>query len=174
MKHKHRIIPGHMGGEYVEGNVIDVEVTQCDGKTANHAMWHFANWQLWGKVEDKLAWEGLAGFMGREEIIAELMQIGRDKGKAGREAAIKEMFENGTHPFLSPDLIERRRSVNSKCMIEYNQSPEGRAKSSSTATRTNSRKEKCPHCDFASNPGNLAKHVRQSHQGKSEPRRARS
>ena len=63
-----------MGGEYVEGNVIDVEVTQCDRQTANHAMWHFANWQLWGKVEDKLAWRGLAGFIGKEEIIAELQK----------------------------------------------------------------------------------------------------
>ena len=62
MRHKHRILPGHVGGTYVEGNVVSVSVTQ-------HTMWHFANWQLWGREEDRLAWRGLAGIVGKEEII---------------------------------------------------------------------------------------------------------
>jgi len=56
-----------MGGVYSEENVIVVGVTQ-------HAMWHFANWQLWNKLEDKLAWKGLAGLSDKEEIIEELQK----------------------------------------------------------------------------------------------------
>ena len=35
-------------------------------------MWHYANWRLWGKTEDLCAWKGLAGQIGKEEIIAEM------------------------------------------------------------------------------------------------------
>jgi hypothetical protein len=76
MKHNHRITPGHMGGQYVEGNVISVEVTSCDKQTANHIMWHFANWQLYGKEEDNIAWRALAGFLNQEEIIRESLRAG--------------------------------------------------------------------------------------------------
>jgi hypothetical protein len=60
--HKHRIIPGHRGGEYVDGNVVELTITQ-------HAMWHFAEWQLNQNVEDKIAWQGLAGMITKEEAI---------------------------------------------------------------------------------------------------------
>jgi hypothetical protein len=76
MKHNHRINPGHNGGEYTEGNVISVEVIQCDTNTASHAMWHYANWRLWGKHEDKVAWKALSGFWGQEEIIQETLRAG--------------------------------------------------------------------------------------------------
>jgi len=65
-----------MGGEYVEGNVISVEVTTCNTQTANHVMWHYANWSLWGKKEDEIAWRALAGFLGQEEIIQETLRAG--------------------------------------------------------------------------------------------------
>jgi hypothetical protein len=80
MKHNHRIIPGHKGGNYVEGNVISVEVTACDKQTANHVMWHYANWRLWEKAEDLLAWRGLAGFYSKEEVIEQKQKIGSKKG----------------------------------------------------------------------------------------------
>jgi len=86
MRHNHRIIPGHMGGQYVEGNVISVEVTSCDKQTANHIMWHYANWKLWGKKEDQIAWKGLAGLWGKEEIIEECMRLGgTEQGKLNVE-----------------------------------------------------------------------------------------
>jgi hypothetical protein len=72
-----------MGGEYVEGNVIKVEVTSCDKQVANHAMWHYANWRLWGKEEDRLAWLGLAGHYNKEEVIKERIRIG------GRNSGLK-------------------------------------------------------------------------------------
>lgn len=76
MKHNHRIHPGHMGGEYIEGNVLSVEVTLCDQQTANHVMWHYANWLLWGKEEDLIAWKGLSGYYGKEELIHQRCRLG--------------------------------------------------------------------------------------------------
>ena len=165
MKHNHRVLPGHMGGKYEPGNVIAVEITTCDTTTANHVMWHYANWLLHGKWEDQIAYKGLAGFYGKEELVDNLMQMGRDKGKLNREAALKAMFEEGTHPFQNSNLIEKMRPVHARCIAEYNRSSEGRLKSRETVTSTNLRRNKCPHCDFVSNPGNLVKHIRQSHKG---------
>lgn len=106
MKHEHRILPGHMGGEYAENNVVLVEVTKCNRQTANHVMWHYANWRLWHKEEDKIAWKGLAGFYGKEEIIHERSRLGgrisgaamRDSGRLaeiGRESGKRAMSEGG-------------------------------------------------------------------------------
>lgn len=87
MKHKHRILPGHMGGEYIEGNVIEVEVTQCDRQTANHTMWHFANWQLWRKEGDRVAWKTLSGYYSKEDAIhAMSMEGSRKSGRLARES----------------------------------------------------------------------------------------
>lgn len=65
-----------MGGKYTENNVISVEVTLCNKQTANHVMWHYANWQLWGKEEDLLAWKGLSGYYSKEECIQQRLILG--------------------------------------------------------------------------------------------------
>ena len=79
MKHKHRITPGHMGGKYTPENTIKVEAAQCNKSTATHPMWHFANWQLWGKEEDRIAWKGLAGLLKSEEVVYEALKLGGRK-----------------------------------------------------------------------------------------------
>ena len=54
MKHKHRIKPGYEGGEYCEGNVVELSVIQ-------HAMWHYAEWTRKRNWQDELAWRCLSG-----------------------------------------------------------------------------------------------------------------
>jgi hypothetical protein len=105
MKHKHRIVPGHRGGEYVEGNVLEVEIVECDQQTSSHAMWHYAEWRLWGDGRDREAWQGLAGFKGKEEIIRALQDLGRAKGRATN----MQMFADGVHPLTSPEV--QRKAV---------------------------------------------------------------
>jgi hypothetical protein len=76
-----------MGGQYMYGNVISVKVVTCDGNTSSHAMWHYANWRLWGKTEDLLAWRGLSGFYRKEEIILEKTKLGgKISGQANKES----------------------------------------------------------------------------------------
>jgi len=76
MKHKHHIIPLYRGGLDIKENLVEVSVTQ-------HAMFHYCNWRLWEDDRDRLAWKGLTGEIGKEEIIRELRSIGAKK--ANRE-----------------------------------------------------------------------------------------
>lgn len=48
--HKHRIIPGYEGGEYVEGNVVFL--TQRE-----HSLVHWIRWKLFGDTRDKRAYK---------------------------------------------------------------------------------------------------------------------
>lgn len=76
-KHSHRIKPGHVGGTYEPSNVIEVEINNCiDNNISSHSIWHFCNWQLWGRPEDFCAWKGLAGTTGKEEIIETMHKEG--------------------------------------------------------------------------------------------------
>lgn len=54
MIHKHRIVPGYEGGEYTEGNVVDLTLIQ-------HAMWHYAEWLRKRNWQDQLAYKFLSG-----------------------------------------------------------------------------------------------------------------
>jgi hypothetical protein len=64
--HKHHIIPRYMGGTDGEENLVEVTIAQ-------HAMFHYCNYQLWGNIEDKFAWKGLSGQIGKEEILLKLL-----------------------------------------------------------------------------------------------------
>lgn len=76
-KHKHRIKPGHIGGTYETSNVVEVEINSCiDNNISAHSIWHFCNWQLWGRAEDFCAWKGLAGVAGKEDIIEAMHREG--------------------------------------------------------------------------------------------------
>jgi hypothetical protein len=71
LKHKHHIIPKHMGGSNDPENIAILSPEE-------HAEEHKKLYEKFGKIEDYLAWKGLSGFIGKEEIIMEIM---RDNGK---------------------------------------------------------------------------------------------
>lgn len=71
IKHKHHIIPKHMGGSNDSENIVILSPKE-------HAEEHKKLYEKFGKIEDYLAWKGLSGFIGKEEIILELM---KDSGK---------------------------------------------------------------------------------------------
>jgi hypothetical protein len=71
--HKHHIIPRYMGGIDEPENLVEVTITQ-------HAMFHFCNYQLWGNLEDRLAWRGLSGQITPDEVALEAMILGGKKG----------------------------------------------------------------------------------------------
>ncbi len=64
-KHKHHIIPRHMGGSDDPSNIIELTIEE-------HAEAHRKLWEKHGRIEDKLAWKGLAGLIDKEEILLEL------------------------------------------------------------------------------------------------------
>ena len=64
MKHKHHIVPKHMGGSDDPSNLIELTVEE-------HAEAHKKLYEENGKWQDKIAWEMLSGQIGKEEAIQE-------------------------------------------------------------------------------------------------------
>ncbi|WVQ00029.1 HNHc domain containing protein [Synechococcus phage MA10] len=60
LKHRHHLLPRHRGGTDADG-IIELTPVQ-------HAMFHFCEWKLHGLKEDWLAWKGLTGCIGKEEL----------------------------------------------------------------------------------------------------------
>ena len=73
MKHKHHIIPKHMGGTDSKDNLVELTVEE-------HALAHKVLWEKHKLHEDYLAWQGLAGLMSKEELVKELLSIAGRKG----------------------------------------------------------------------------------------------
>lgn len=83
MKHKHRITPGYMGGTYEDWNIAILSVHE-------HALAHKWLYMLFGNWQDKLAWEALSGWIGKEEIIR--IKISKThKGKIMSKESRKKM-----------------------------------------------------------------------------------
>ena len=66
MKHKHHIVPRHMGGSDDPSNLIELTVEE-------HAEAHRKLWEEYGNIKDYCAWKGLEGTIGKEEIVRLLM-----------------------------------------------------------------------------------------------------
>jgi len=94
MRHKHHIIPKHMGGTNDPENLISLT-------PAEHAKAHQELYEKYGKMEDYLAWKGLDGFIGREEIIK---RIAQENGKRNGENSYKKKIG-----FHNPDFIKSER-----------------------------------------------------------------
>ena len=94
MLHKHRILPGHMGGTYVPENVVLLSIPQ-------HADAHHQLFLEHGHAEDEIAWLGLSGQIDREEIISRLLSIAGQRGGAAGAGVSRN---NGNK---RPDLAAR-------------------------------------------------------------------
>lgn len=65
MKHKHHIIPRHAGGSDDSSNLVELTIE-------DHAEAHRLLYIEHGRWEDRLAWLGLSGQIGKEEILSEI------------------------------------------------------------------------------------------------------
>jgi hypothetical protein len=72
--HEHHVTPRYLDSESTV--TVTVTVTQ-------HAMFHYCNWLLWGNKQDWVAWKGLSGQIGSEELFLETSSIG-GKNNAGK------------------------------------------------------------------------------------------
>ena len=63
--HKHHIIPKHVGGTDDPSNIIVLTIEE-------HAEAHRVLYEKYGRTEDRLAWLGLSGQIGKDEILLEL------------------------------------------------------------------------------------------------------
>ena len=70
--HNHHIVPKHAGGTDDPENMVRLT-------TAEHAEAHRLLYEEHGRFQDKLAWQGLSGRIGKEEIIKELQSQPRSE-----------------------------------------------------------------------------------------------
>lgn len=119
MKHRHHLLPKHRGGTDDESNLTaPIAPARCEEGWSSHAIFHFCDWQLWGLKEDFLAWRGLAGFLGKEDIIEQLMEEGRARGRASTALTNQRLLEEGNHNFQKPGAREKAIENSRKTQAE--------------------------------------------------------
>ena len=80
--HTHHIIPRHAGGTNHPDNLVRLT-------TEEHAEAHRLLYEEYGRWEDKLAWQGLSGRIGKEEIIRQKTINARKGTKHSEETKLK-------------------------------------------------------------------------------------
>jgi hypothetical protein len=74
IKHKHHIIPRHAGGSDDPSNLIELTIEE-------HAEAHRILYEQHGRQEDKWAWLGLSGQIGKDEMLREIAMSQKGKKK---------------------------------------------------------------------------------------------
>ena len=98
--HNHHIIPKHAGGTDSPDNLVRLTVEE-------HAKAHRKLYEEYGRWEDKLAYQGLAGFKGKEEIIKELQREGSQKSSG-----------NSGHPHTEESKQKMREAMTGRKLTE--------------------------------------------------------
>jgi|TARA_B110000285_G_scaffold211647_1_gene254500 hypothetical protein len=100
--HNHHIIPRHAGGTDDPDNLVRLTTTE-------HAEAHRLLYEKYGRWQDKIAYEGLLGFKGKEEIIKEIQSRPKSEEHAKK---IREMNIGRKHtPEAKKKMSEVRKGV---------------------------------------------------------------
>tara|TARA_Y100000310_G_scaffold23056_1_gene22099 strand:+ start:197 stop:814 length:618 start_codon:yes stop_codon:yes gene_type:complete len=102
--HTHHIIPRHAGGTNHPDNLVRLT-------TEEHAEAHRLLYEEYGRWEDKLAWLGLSGRIGKEEIIRQKSSNTHKGRKHSEETKLK----------MSKSQTGRKHSEETKCKISISQ-----------------------------------------------------
>lgn len=101
--HKHHIIPKHMGGSDDPSNLIELTVEE-------HAEAHRKLHELHGHLYDKLAWLGLSGMIGKEEILKTILS---ENGKKSKGFSKEQQSKGGK---TSSELYPEKPSIAGKAL----------------------------------------------------------
>ena len=90
IKHKHHIIPRHIGGTDDLQNIVELTIEE-------HAEAHRILFEQYGREEDRLAWLGLSGQIGKDEILWHLARkqkgVKKPEGHGAKVSAFRKTFK---------------------------------------------------------------------------------
>ena len=149
MRHVHHIIPRHRGGSDDPSNLIELSITQ-------HAMWHFADWQLTQTPENFIAWRSLAGLIDDQQATFEAQSLG---GKR----AVKKLQEWWTNqpPERRSEAASHAGKIGGRTNALSGHCARiaglgGKAAAGRGAKKTNSQRWQCLVTGYVSNSGGLS------------------
>ena len=142
--HMHHIVPRHIGGTDDPSNLVRLTVEE-------HAEAHRVLYEQHGRWQDKVAWLGLSGMIGKEEIIAmACVKKGPMNGMYGKPSArrgvtlteeTKQKMRDAATGKTHTDEVKAKMSEYSK-----NRSDEHLENISKAILTQNKEKISCPHC----------------------------
>ena len=112
MKHKHHIIPRHMGGTDDPSNLVELTPEE-------HAEAHRKLYEEHGQWQDYVAWQGLAKLATKEEHVAMLLSEAGKKGSSKSNA-------NGGWRVKNPEAAKRFSKTQSERMKEVHKTRDQR------------------------------------------------
>ena len=96
MKHKHHIVPRHMGGSDHPSNLVELTIEE-------HAEAHRILFEQYGRKEDELAWKGLAGIIPHKEVVAKAIRYGQTKPRYFSPEARTRIIESNKKRIITPE-----------------------------------------------------------------------
>lgn len=118
IKHKHHIIPKHMGGSDDKSNIVELTVEE-------HAEAHRKLYEEHGYLQDKLAWKGLLGLISTAEIVRTLQSEGMKGsknpmyGKPAPNRGVKRPGVGGRKKGTKWSAEERLKKMNLRQSTEH-------------------------------------------------------
>ncbi len=139
LKHKHHIIPKHMGGDNSPDNIIELTVPE-------HAEAHRLLYEKHGKWQDFLAWKALSSQIDTDEIrrlITSLTWTGKKHTDEAKEKIKKARSKQKSGGWSWSKESKDKRS---KALIGRKHSDNTKKKMSDALLGRNKPKIECPHC----------------------------
>ena len=102
IKHKHHIIPRHAGGTDEPSNIVELTIEE-------HAEAHRLLYEKNGRDEDRLAWLGLSGQIGKDEILRQISMA--QKGKKKPEGFGEKIRQANLGRKHSPETLAKMSEI---------------------------------------------------------------
>lgn len=168
--HIHHIIPKHMGGTDDPSNLIKLTVIE-------HARAHQLLYEQYGCWQDYLAWKGLSGYLGKEDIIKEKQRLnGKERAKQNFKGPKSEDHKKSlsrvgkSRPKVKCPHCEVVGTLNQMKQWHFNNCPNvtsiqrssgpcsNKRREAISKARKNTSKVACIYCAKEMDPGNLKKY----------------
>jgi hypothetical protein len=99
IKHKHHIIPRHVGGSDDPSNIIELTIQE-------HAEAHRKLYEEHGRWQDKLAWQALTGMIPHEQVLYEAVK-NRDTSYM-KQSEFRDIMKNATKKAWAEGKMDNR------------------------------------------------------------------